>query len=43
MAGLRQVWNTNSIGYKKTKGEMTKKFKPQLFNDGLIEFVGFRN
>lgn len=44
MAGLRDVWKTNSI----TNVNMDKKkakecFKEQAVDDGLVEFVSYRN
>ena len=40
MAGLRNVWNTSKLGIR---SQPSTEFQQQRFDDGLIEFLGFKN
>jgi hypothetical protein len=40
MAGLKNVWNTNKLGFR---GQPLEPFTPQQFDDGKIEFLAFKN
>lgn len=40
MAGLRNVWNTSKLGIR---SQPSAEFQEQRFDDGLIEFLGFKN
>lgn len=40
MSGVKNIFNTNKIAARNKKGE---DFTDQKFNDGKLEFVGFKN
>lgn len=40
MSGVKNIFNTNKIASKNKKSE---DFTTQSFNDGKLEFVGFKN
>jgi hypothetical protein len=40
MAGLKNVWNTSKLGIKTNS---SPEFSEQRFDDGKIEFIGFKN
>ena len=39
MCGLNNVWGTNKIASR----EPIYEWKPQSFNDGMVEFVCYKN
>ena len=44
MAGLRKVWQTNSISNVKIdKKRASQYFKDQKVDDGMVEFVSYKN
>ena len=44
MAGLRNVWRTKSISNVNIKkSEARQYFKEQQIDDGMLEFVSFKN
>lgn len=44
MAGLREVWRTNSVTNVNVDKKRKKEyFKEQKVDDGMIEFVSFKN
>jgi hypothetical protein len=40
MAGLKNVWNTSKLGIR---ANSPPEFSEQRFDDGKIEFLGFKN
>jgi hypothetical protein len=40
MAGLKNVWNTSTLG---VRTERPPQFTEQRFDDGKIEFLGFKS
>lgn len=40
MAGLKNIWNTRKLGINT---DSHPNFDQQRFDDGKIEFVGFKN